>query len=80
MKPLKTLLTTLAVGLTFATAQPALSALPDAGDDNGMPSLAPLVEEVSPAVVNIVHPRHRGGPAATRSWSTRSSGASSTRT
>ncbi|WP_440995655.1 DegQ family serine endoprotease [Arhodomonas sp. SL1] len=50
---MKTLLTTLAVGLTFATAQPALSALPDAGDDNGMPSLAPLVEEVSPAVVNI---------------------------
>ena len=40
-------------GLLLAIAAPALSALPDSVDGEPLPSLAPLVERVSPAVVNI---------------------------
>ena len=40
-------------GLLLAVAAPALAALPAEADGVPLPSLAPLVERVSPAVVNI---------------------------
>ncbi|MEL6200328.1 MAG: serine endoprotease DegQ, partial [Pseudomonadota bacterium] len=49
MKKLTLALTLLAA----AIAAPAPAALPAAVDGQALPSLAPLVEEVSPAVVNI---------------------------
>ena len=43
----------LSAGLLLALAATGSAALPSAVDGEPMPSLAPLVERVSPAVVNI---------------------------
>nr|WP_156831111.1 DegQ family serine endoprotease [Arhodomonas aquaeolei] len=54
MKRLKTLTAALLMGVATVVMQPAFAALPDAGgSESGMPTLAPLVQKVSPAVVNV---------------------------
>lgn len=53
MKRLKALSATLLMGVAAVLMQPAFAGLPSAGSESGVPTLAPLVQKVSPAVVNI---------------------------
>ena len=50
---MKTIYRLFCAGLLFAASATAFAALPTEADGQPMPSLAPLVERVSPAVVNI---------------------------
>ncbi len=66
--------------LALAVLAPALAGIPPVVGDTPMPSLAPMIKKVSPAVVNIATRgtiRERGPQI--RCWTIRSSGASSTR-
>ena len=64
----------LALGAALALPAPALAALPMAVDGQQLPSLAPMLERVTPAVVNISaqdepDPQARAWPAAdARTW------------